>query len=75
MNLIRLRFVCPVVAGLDDKNEPVLCTYDTVGCATRPDDFVVAGTTSDQLYGVCESFWKKDMVRKRMQMGDELKGN
>ena len=27
-----------------------------------PEDFVVTGTCSEQLYGMCESLWEPDMV-------------
>lgn len=26
------------------------------------DDFVVSGTCSEQMYGMCESLWEPDMV-------------
>merc|ERR1712194_139349 len=51
----------PVVAGLDENNEPVLCSYDFIGAMSEAKDFTVSGTTSDQLMGVCESFWRPDM--------------
>lgn len=27
-----------------------------------PDDFVVAGTCSEQLYGMCEALWEPDLA-------------
>jgi len=54
-------FVTPVVAGLDEKNTPYLAAFDFIGAACYAKDFVVNGTSSEQLYGVCESFWKPDM--------------
>jgi len=54
-------FVCPVVAGLTDDNEPVLSAFDFIGASTTAEDFVVSGSASEQLYGVCESFWKPEM--------------
>lgn len=53
--------VCPVVAGLDDENKPVLAAFDFIGASCMANDFVVSGSASEQLYGVCESFWKPDM--------------
>lgn len=54
-------FVEPVVAGLDANNKPIICSYDFIGAKSESKDFTCAGTTSDQLMGVCESFWKPDM--------------
>jgi 20S proteasome subunit beta 3 len=35
---------------------------DYIGCINFAKDFVVAGTASTQLYGMCESLWEPDMV-------------
>jgi len=51
-------FINPVVAGLDADNKPVVCSYDLIGAASHSDSFVCAGTTDEQLLGVCESFWR-----------------
>lgn len=51
----------PVIAGLDENGEPKICSYDFIGAQSVSHDFTCAGTTSDQLMGVCESFWKPDM--------------
>ena len=57
-------FVEPVVAGLDPKtNEPFIAAMDLIGCPMVTDDFVVSGTCTEQLYGMCESLWRPDMVR------------
>lgn len=54
-------FTEPIVCGLDKNNDPVLCSYDFIGAMSESKNFAVGGTTSDQLLGVCESFWKPDM--------------
>ena len=55
-------FVEPVVAGLDPKTrEPFIASCDLIGCSMEPEDFVVTGTCSTQLYGMCEALWKPDM--------------
>lgn len=55
-------FVEPVIAGLDSINgEPYICSMDTIGCMNVAPDFVVAGTASDQLFGMCESLWQPDL--------------
>ena len=45
-------FVEPVVAGLDpETGDAYLNSMDLIGCPTTPDDFVVAGTSEEQLFG------------------------
>lgn len=54
-------FVEPVVAGLDDNDNPHICSFDFIGAQSISKDFTCAGTTSDQLMGMCESYWKPNM--------------
>ncbi|XP_030397534.1 proteasome subunit beta type-3 [Gopherus evgoodei] len=52
----------PVIAGLDPITyEPFICSLDLIGCPMITDDFVVSGTCSEQMYGMCESLWEPDM--------------
>eukprot|EP00439_Symbiodinium_sp_Y106_P070159 s845_g12.t1 len=59
-------FTEPVVAGLDKDHNPFLCGFDFIGCLSTAEDFVVSGTTSDQLFGVCESFWRPGMNKDEL---------
>ncbi|XP_053983783.1 proteasome subunit beta type-3 isoform X1 [Hylaeus anthracinus] len=55
-------FVEPIVAGLDPVTyEPFICNMDLIGCISLPGDFVVGGTCSEQLYGMCESLYEPDL--------------
>nr|CAG4652126.1 EOG090X0CE5 [Triops cancriformis] len=55
-------FVEPVIAGLDPITfEPYIAGMDLIGCTTEPEDFVVSGTCSEQLFGMCEALWRPDM--------------
>jgi len=54
-------FVEPVVAGLDEDGKPFITATDLIGAAVSTDDFVVSGTCSENLYGMCESLYRKDM--------------
>jgi 20S proteasome subunit beta 3 len=55
-------FVEPLVAGLDTKtHQPYIATMDLIGCPMETKDFVVGGTCTEQLYGMCESLWRPDM--------------
>ena len=51
----------PVVAGLDADNKPYVSASDVVGAPVSTTDFVVSGTCTENLYGTCESLYKKDM--------------
>ena len=53
----------PVIAGLDPKTfKPFICSLDLIGCPMVTDDFVVSGTCTEQMYGMCESLWEPNMV-------------
>ncbi|KAG0225688.1 nucleophile aminohydrolase [Mortierella sp. GBAus27b] len=54
-------FVEPVIAGLDKENRPFICSHDLIGCINFAKDFVVSGTTSNQLFGMCESLWEPNL--------------
>ena len=54
-------FVEPVVAGLDASGAPFVCAMDLIGAPVFTDDFVVAGTSSENLYGMCEGLFRPDL--------------
>jgi 20S proteasome subunit beta 3 len=54
-------FVEPVVAGLDADGTPFITAMDLVGAEVFTTDFVVAGTCSENLYGMCESLYRPDL--------------
>ncbi|KAJ2339717.1 proteasome core particle subunit beta 3 [Coemansia sp. RSA 2618] len=54
-------FIEPVIAGLEKNGKPFICGTDLIGCLSCPDDFVVAGTASDNLFGMCESLWEPNL--------------
>ncbi|CAB4388814.1 N-terminal nucleophile aminohydrolase [Rhizophagus irregularis] len=54
-------FVEPIIAGLDKNNQPFICGMDLIGCINFAKDFVVGGSTTDSLFGVCESLWEPDL--------------
>ncbi len=62
-------FVEPVIAGLDKDNKPYICAMDLIGAPLLTDDFVLAGTCSENLYGTCESLYKPNLVRLRLSTG------
>ena len=51
----------PVVAGLDADGKPYITSMDLIGADASTDDFVVAGDNVESLFGVCESFYKRDL--------------
>nr|CAH0102637.1 unnamed protein product [Daphnia galeata] len=55
-------FVEPVIAGLDPVTwEPFISAMDLIGCPNMPEDFVVAGTCAEQLFGMCEALWEPNL--------------
>ena len=46
---------------MNEDGTPFLTATDLIGAAVSTDDFVVAGTCAESLYGMCESLYKKDM--------------
>ncbi|KAK9354869.1 nucleophile aminohydrolase [Lipomyces doorenjongii] len=55
-------FVGPIVAGINSKSgKPYICGFDLIGCINFAKDFVVGGTSSPQLFGMCESLWEPDL--------------
>ncbi|KAJ3124748.1 proteasome core particle subunit beta 3 [Nowakowskiella sp. JEL0407] len=51
----------PVIVGLDKHNAPFICSMDLIGCINFAEDFVVTGTASEQLYGMCEALWEPNL--------------
>ncbi len=55
-------FVEPVIAGLEEDGTPFIASTDLIGCINFAKDFVVSGTASNMMYGMCESLWEPDLV-------------
>lgn len=59
-------FVEPVVAGIDPvDNKPFVGGMDLIGSPSEC-DFIVSGSCTEQLYGMCETLVEKDMVSSRI---------
>jgi 20S proteasome subunit beta 3 len=54
-------FTEPVIASLQPDGSVYLCTTDLIGAASEPADYVVGGTCSESLHGVCEAMWQPDL--------------
>jgi len=54
-------FVEPLVAGLDDNNEPFISGMDLIGAPVFAKDFVLAGTSDEAMFGMAESLWRPDL--------------
>jgi len=54
-------FCEPVIAGLDETGKPYVSCSDLIGAECFTDDFAVAGTSSENLYGMCESLYRPNM--------------
>ena len=55
-------FCEPVVAGLTSDNKPFLSGMDLIGAPVFAEDFVVSGTCTSNLHGMCEALYRPDMV-------------
>lgn len=56
-------FTEPIVAGLTDDDQPFISGMDLIGAPVITTDFVVAGTCTANMHGMCESLYRPDMVR------------
>jgi len=54
-------FVEPVVAGLDKNGQPYICSMDLIGAQQFVKDFVLSGTCTENLYGMCESLYRPNL--------------
>lgn len=54
-------FIEPLIAGLDENNEPYLATADSIGCMCDDDGFFCIGTGSENMLGICESFYQSGL--------------
>lgn len=54
-------FVEPVIAGLDAEDKPYIAGFDLIGCPVECESFVVAGTCTNNLHGMCEALFRPDM--------------
>ncbi len=55
-------FCEPVVVGLKEDNTPFLSGMDLIGAPVFTNDFVVSGTCTANLHGMCEALYRPDMV-------------
>jgi 20S proteasome subunit beta 3 len=54
-------FVEPIVAGLAENGKPFVSGSDLIGATVKADDFVVSGTCTGNLYGMCETLFKPNL--------------
>lgn len=54
-------FTEPVMACLQDDGSVYLCATDLIGAPNEPKDYVVGGTCSESLHGMCEALWRPDL--------------
>ena len=54
------------MAGLEKQEDgslkPFIVAMDLIGAPVFAEDFVLSGTASESLYGMCETLWRPDMV-------------
>ena len=59
------------MAGLNADGSPYICAMDLIGAPVVTTDFVVAGTSSENLYGMCEGLFRPDLPPEAPEDPDE----
>jgi len=54
-------FIEPVIAGLNEDNTPFISAMDLIGAPVYADDFVLAGTCNESMFGMAEALWRPNM--------------
>jgi len=54
-------FVEPVVCGLGEDGTPFISAMDLIGAPVYADDFVLAGTANEAMFGMAESLWRPNL--------------
>jgi 20S proteasome subunit beta 3 len=54
-------FVEPIICGLQDDNKPFISGMDLIGALVLAEDFVLAGTPNEAMFGMAESLWRPEM--------------
>eukprot|EP01126_Amoeba_proteus_P045501 TRINITY_DN5099_c0_g1_i4.p1 TRINITY_DN5099_c0_g1~~TRINITY_DN5099_c0_g1_i4.p1 ORF type:complete len:133 (+),score=25.85 TRINITY_DN5099_c0_g1_i4:358-756(+) len=55
-------FVEPIIAGLDEKDEPYIGGMDLIGALSTAQDFTMAGTAAETMVGMAETLWRPDLT-------------
>lgn len=59
-------FCEPVIAGLKEDGTPYLSGMDLIGAPVLPENFVVSGTCTANMHGMCEALFKPDMEQEEL---------
>ncbi|GAM19772.1 hypothetical protein SAMD00019534_029470, partial [Acytostelium subglobosum LB1] len=59
-------FTEPVICGLDENNKPFISGMDLIGALVSTDDFLLVGTMTPAMYGLCETLYRKDMNEEEL---------
>jgi 20S proteasome subunit beta 3 len=54
-------YVEPVIAGLEPNGKPFIAAMDLIGASLFAEDFVLAGTCTESMYGMAETLYKPNM--------------
>jgi 20S proteasome subunit beta 3 len=55
------------VAGINSNtNVPYICGFDNIGCIDLSSSFIVAGTATEQLYGMLEALYEPDLEPEQL---------
>eukprot|EP01123_Difflugia_compressa_P002007 TRINITY_DN1268_c0_g1_i1.p1 TRINITY_DN1268_c0_g1~~TRINITY_DN1268_c0_g1_i1.p1 ORF type:complete len:205 (+),score=45.34 TRINITY_DN1268_c0_g1_i1:50-664(+) len=54
-------FVEPIIAGLNPDNTPFISGMDLIGAPVFAEDFCLAGTCAEAMFGMAECLWRPNM--------------
>eukprot|EP01133_Synstelium_polycarpum_P017378 gene17378-20733_t len=59
-------FTEPVICGLDENDKPFISGMDLIGAPVLTNDFLLVGTMTPAMYGLCETLYKPDMNEEEL---------
>lgn len=59
-------YVTPIVIGLEE-GKPYVSTFDSIGCKSDSEAFATAGTASDNLFGIAESYYDPTLTPQQLE--------
>jgi len=54
-------FIEPIVCGLDENDNPWISGMDLIGAPVLADDFILAGTCDQSMFGMAEALWRPNL--------------
>jgi len=59
-------YIEPIIAGFDSSGKGHIYTMDCIGCVDKPPNFATAGTAAQNLTGIAEVLYEKDLQAEEL---------